>query len=988
MAKFNTRARAVDMLGRQQIAGVANAISELFKNAYDAYADKVEVDYFRSDGLFVLRDDGVGMTKEDFLERWLTIGTESKLISDQGIKRPYEDIKKPPRIIIGEKGIGRLAIAIIGPQVLIFSRAKREDGLKDLVAAFIHWGLFEAPGVNLDDIEIPVVTFPGGNLPSVKNVADMVKVVRQNTLELSRKKSIDKILAKKIFSDLQKFKPGLEELASALNSPSLAGKGTGTHFYISPANETIQEDLECDLDPNIQELSKLSKLLVGFTNTMSPGKEVIPIKSTVRYWKTDDSPQTLISEDDFWTAEEMGKADHRFTGQFDENGQFVGTVRIYDKTYTNHVIPAPINFRSGTLCGPFQIDFSYVMGNLSESLLTPDEFALFRRKLRRIGGLYIYKDGIRILPYGDADFDYLEMEKRRNLGAGYYFFAYRRVFGVIRLSANLNGQLVEKAGREGFQENRAYREFRQVLINFFNQLAADFFRERASDSYFREHQEEIKRISEARKKQEQEANKKRKEFGRLLESFFDRIQNLEPSGDVSSIIGTLKMSLDGAMGSASQNNLIDAEAAAVHSVSRLRDSYKIERPAEIGLTRELNRDWTAYEDEYQKLEEKVFVPAEKRIKAAVREAADRMKIILDERKRAERLLGDTINESKEIIELNVGETREALFNLQNKINKLIKEAQEDFGKVSSVVEKEIRELNFSLRSNDSIDQQRLRWKEQVRETVQSYSEQLSFLRKQLDNINWSRGENGLLIGNAEMTAALEEEVIGLRETLDISLEAAHLGKAVEVISHEFGQSIISIRENIRRLKSWADLNPELYHLYDEIHVSFDHLEDYLKLFTPLQRRLQRTRVEIKGSEIRKYIKNLFGDRLMRESIVLKTTEEFNETILFGFRSTFYPVFINLVDNAIFWLRDQKEPKEIVLDVRNSDILITDTGPGVAPRDRRAVFERGFTRKPGGQGLGLYISKETLKKEGYELILGDTDLDNQIGATFIIRKINS
>lgn len=56
MARFTTRARAVDMLGRQQMADIPNVISELFKNAQDAYADVVEVDYFGSDGLFVLRD--------------------------------------------------------------------------------------------------------------------------------------------------------------------------------------------------------------------------------------------------------------------------------------------------------------------------------------------------------------------------------------------------------------------------------------------------------------------------------------------------------------------------------------------------------------------------------------------------------------------------------------------------------------------------------------------------------------------------------------------------------------------------------------------------------------------------------------------------------------------------------------------------------------------------------------------------------------------
>src|SRR5579862_2740056 len=75
MVTFKARARALDMLGRQQIAGIPTAISELFKNAHDAYADRVVVDYFRQASLLVLRDDGVGMSEKDFEERWLTIGT-------------------------------------------------------------------------------------------------------------------------------------------------------------------------------------------------------------------------------------------------------------------------------------------------------------------------------------------------------------------------------------------------------------------------------------------------------------------------------------------------------------------------------------------------------------------------------------------------------------------------------------------------------------------------------------------------------------------------------------------------------------------------------------------------------------------------------------------------------------------------------------------------------------------------------------------------
>ena len=165
MATFKTRARTLDMLGRQQIAGIPTAISELFKNAHDAYADRVEIDYYRSDGLFVLRDDGVGMSRDDFVTRWLTIGTESKFDPD---RRPPQDPDKKPRPMLGEKGIGRLAIATIGPQLLILSRAKIDGGASDLTAAFLNWGIFEWPGIDLEDIDIPLRSFSPGTLPSAR----------------------------------------------------------------------------------------------------------------------------------------------------------------------------------------------------------------------------------------------------------------------------------------------------------------------------------------------------------------------------------------------------------------------------------------------------------------------------------------------------------------------------------------------------------------------------------------------------------------------------------------------------------------------------------------------------------------------------------------------------------------------------------------------------------------------------------------------------
>jgi len=71
------------------------------------------------------------------------------------MKMPWIDPSKPKRRVLGEKGIGRLALTAIGPQVLILTRTQGGE----LTAAFVQWTLFQSPGVNLDEIEVPIRTF-------------------------------------------------------------------------------------------------------------------------------------------------------------------------------------------------------------------------------------------------------------------------------------------------------------------------------------------------------------------------------------------------------------------------------------------------------------------------------------------------------------------------------------------------------------------------------------------------------------------------------------------------------------------------------------------------------------------------------------------------------------------------------------------------------------------------------------------------------------
>src|SRR5438132_13306544 len=106
---FQTRARTIDHLGRGQIADCPTAVSELWKNAYDAYARGVGLHIFDGDvPVAGIIDDGHGMSRREFVDRWLVVGTESKY--EEGEPSDADRDGLPPRERQGEKGIGRLSV--------------------------------------------------------------------------------------------------------------------------------------------------------------------------------------------------------------------------------------------------------------------------------------------------------------------------------------------------------------------------------------------------------------------------------------------------------------------------------------------------------------------------------------------------------------------------------------------------------------------------------------------------------------------------------------------------------------------------------------------------------------------------------------------------------------------------------------------------------------------------------------------------------------
>ncbi|KEJ94967.1 hypothetical protein SUH3_24620, partial [Pseudosulfitobacter pseudonitzschiae] len=620
MAKFHIRARTIDLLGRQQIANISTAISELFKNAHDAYATTAEVDYFRDDGMFVLRDDGLGMTKQDFEDRWLTLGTDSKVGSFSGLKRPPVDSAQDVRPLLGEKGIGRLAIAVIGRQVLVLTRAKVDGKAEgNLTAAYIHWGLFELPGIDLDEIAIPLETFRADMLPNYDDVQTMVAKAQVNLEKLSSR--IDEKLAKTILDDMEAFKVDPRDASTYLGQPSFELNGSGTHFYILPADEIIQEDID-DRDASYK-ATRFEKNLIGFTNTMTPDFRKPKIITRFRDHVDEGEPIERVGEKAFFSPEEFKQVDHHIRGRFDEYGQFRGKVGVYQTLPTDYVLNWPNADSRPTSCGPFDFSIAVIQPTPTDSLVDPTEHAKIKHKLDRFGGVYIYKDGVRVQPYGGPDFDFLDVERRRNLRAGTAYYSFRNIMGAVELTSRDNPNLVEKAGREGFREDKAYRQFRSILINFFIQSAADFFRENGKYSEeWADKRYELQRLDEVRKKREKQSKGKKDKFGEQLEKFFRVIDSGQLPKTISETVSGFEENVLAELKSqktpqAKALAIGRLEAEAKLHLDQLRKEHAISKPRGVGLNTELRNNWEVYQTEIGKITSDLVLPAEKTIENIV-----------------------------------------------------------------------------------------------------------------------------------------------------------------------------------------------------------------------------------------------------------------------------------------------------------------------------------------------------------------------------------
>ena len=115
--------RVFAALGKDLVTNDLVAVMELVKNAYDAFAENVWIEFGKdvdSTPCLEIRDDGIGMTRDIIENVWCLVATPNRQ------RNPIVKKGNKQRRVVGAKGLGRLSVARLGNRLHMLTKSRNQ----------------------------------------------------------------------------------------------------------------------------------------------------------------------------------------------------------------------------------------------------------------------------------------------------------------------------------------------------------------------------------------------------------------------------------------------------------------------------------------------------------------------------------------------------------------------------------------------------------------------------------------------------------------------------------------------------------------------------------------------------------------------------------------------------------------------------------------------------------------------------------------------
>ncbi len=325
--------------------------------------------------------------------------------TDDKLKR-----RKSPggRIMQGRKGVGRYAASILGDGLLLETVADSEK-----TTVYIEWSGFEKAQF-LDEVEI-LIESEKTDLPP------------------------------------------------------------GTRLVITGGSEFLTEWDQRQFDKLRFELKKL---MSPVSSVMSGDEAKDTFRIHLRSENFFEGREEIIDED-VKPYPIFDLFDYRIAGRIGADGKGILTYSLQKARNTTEE-KIPFDFGGPTGCGELFFDIR-VYDREKESIESligrglKDESGNYvgrlqaRQLLNEYNGIGVYRNGFRIRPLGDADFDWLKLNKQRVQNPSMRIGS-NQVIGYVQIQSEEQSGLIEKSARDGLRENSAYKNLKDLTKKVITKL--------------------------------------------------------------------------------------------------------------------------------------------------------------------------------------------------------------------------------------------------------------------------------------------------------------------------------------------------------------------------------------------------------------------------------------------------------------------------------------------------------------------------------------
>ncbi|WP_396193255.1 sensor histidine kinase [Flavobacterium sp.] len=440
--QFKISSALKNIIGSDLISDDFIAVFELVKNAYDAHASKVEItfDHIYSDNAkIIIKDNGKGMNYDDLINKWLFVAYSAKKEGTEEESYDYRDKIKVKRAYAGAKGIGRFSCDRLGGE-LYLETIKDETNSK-VETLLTQWDKFEG------DIKEEFV-----------NISVLHETIQKSNYNIEYGTVLE-----------------ITKLKSVWNREKILDLKDSLARLINPNNINNEDNFEIQIiaeEELLRDNEQKEKNLIQVDHDKSP----LDIEQ-VDYFRIVNTPkiknlvfETLKIKTTKIISKVLDKDNKKIETSLIEGGKLVYKI-IEENKYENlHNVECELYYLNRSA----KVNFFKKMGVHSVEY----------------GHIFVYKNGLRIYPYGDRNEDPLRMDNRKSQGHSRYIGT-RESMGYIFINEP-NDELRETSSRgDGLIKSKSYFELVEWFYDNLKRLEkyiidiTDWGNELSNDDYIK-----------------------------------------------------------------------------------------------------------------------------------------------------------------------------------------------------------------------------------------------------------------------------------------------------------------------------------------------------------------------------------------------------------------------------------------------------------------------------------------------------------------------